>query len=277
MTNRDILGLLNSLLDDLPKAEKRIAKKILESPEKIIHMTASELGKYAEASAATVIRLTQRLKIGSFTELKVSISRFISTEERTTYSDIQKGESIDEIMDTLYWNSALALKDTIAIINKEAIIEAAELIQKASVIFTYGGGASSLGAENISQKWSRIGKTCIHIQDSRSLTAALQGSKDNTILIGVSNTGETQELINLSNIAHDNGHKIISITRFGNDSLSKKAHISLQHVRTSETEAGSIARSALYAQFLVIDILYYVYMSLNHQPETEEAPTAKTL
>ena len=58
MPTKNILGLLMSMLEELPRAEKRIAEKILKSPEEIIHMTASDLGKAAGSSAATVIRLS---------------------------------------------------------------------------------------------------------------------------------------------------------------------------------------------------------------------------
>ena len=61
MGSKNVLGLLKSMLEDLPKAEKRIAEKILKEPKEIIMMTASQLGKSADSSAATVIRLTKRL------------------------------------------------------------------------------------------------------------------------------------------------------------------------------------------------------------------------
>lgn len=263
MGHRDILSLMKSMLNDLPKAEKRIAKKIIEHPEKVIKMTASDLGKFAGSSAATVIRLTQRLKIDSFTELKVLISRFITSEDRVAYSDITAGELTTEIMDKLYWNSALAMKDTISILSEDAIAEANDTIRDASVIYTFGIGASSLGAKNIAQKWSRVGKTCIHIEDSHVLISALVGSEAKTVLITVSNSGETHELVKLSEIAQRHGHKTISITRFGNNSLTKKSDISLQHVRTNEIETRSAATSSLHAQFLVIDVLFYSYLSKN--------------
>ena len=116
MASKNILGLLKSMLTELPKAEKRIAEEILENPGGIVHMTASELGRQANSSAATVIRLTKRLKIASFTELKVFISREVKSEKHDGYSDINADESVQAIMSKLHWNSSLAMKDTVSML-----------------------------------------------------------------------------------------------------------------------------------------------------------------
>ena len=264
MATKNILGLLKSMLNELPKAEKRIAEKILEEPEEVVHMTASELGKFAEASAATVIRLSKRLKIASFTELKIFISREIESESREVYSDIDADESAQSIMDKLHWNSSLAMKDTVSMLEEDELLKAVNIIHDASVIYTFGIGASGLVAENISQKWSRIGKTCIHINDAHVLLAALVGSEKDAVFIGISNSGETHEVVKLEELSRKHGHQTISITRFGTNALSKNADVALQHVRANEIEIRSAATSSLHAQFLVVDILFYIYVSRNY-------------
>jgi len=264
MATKNILGLLKSMLNELPKAEKRIAEKILEEPEEVVHMTASELGIFADASAATVIRLSKRLKISSFTELKIFISREVESESREVYSDIDADESVQAIMDKLHWNSNLAMKDTVSMLEEDDLLKAANIIRDASVIYTFGIGASSLVAENISQKWSRIGKTCVHINDAHVLLAALVGSEKDSVFIGISNSGETHEVIKLEELSRNHGHQTISITRFGNNTLSKNADVALQHVRANEIEMRSAATSSLHAQFLVVDILFYIYVSRNY-------------
>lgn len=264
MATKNILGLLESMLDELPKAEKRIAEKILTEPEEIVHMTASQLGKSAQASAATVIRLSKRLQISSFTEFKIYISREVEAENRENYSDIDAGEPVTEIMDKLHWNSSLAMKDTVSMLEEEELVKASNILRDASVIYVFGIGASSLVAENIAQKWSRIGKTCIPLQDAHVLLAALVSSEKDTVFIGISNSGKTHEVIKLSEMAREHGHKTISITRFGNNPLAKRSDVSLQHVRANEIEIRSAATSSLHAQFLVVDILFYVYVSRNY-------------
>lgn len=276
MATKNILGLLESMLEELPKAEKRIAQRILDDPKEVIHMTASELGKASDASAATVIRLTKRLQLSSFTEFKIYISREIESENREDYSDIKPDESVQEIMDKLHWNSNLAMKDTVSMLDEEELLEASNLMRDASVIYVFGIGASNLVAHNISQKWSRIGKTCVLVNDAHILLAALVSSSENTVFIGISNSGETKEVIKLNDLAQKYGYKTISITRFGNNTLAKKSDISLQHVRSNEIEIRSAATSSLHAQFLVVDILFYVFVSRNYNEALDKIYDSRT-
>lgn len=277
MPTKNILGLLKSMLDELPKAERRIAEKILDEPEQVIYMTASELGKAADSSAATVIRLSKRLQVPSFTELKIFISREIKAENREVYSDIDAGESVEEIMNKLHWNSSLAMKDTISMLDEEAIVKASDIIRDASVVYTFGIGASWLVAENIAQKWSRIGKICIPVNDAHVLLAALVSSQEDTVFIGVSNSGETHEVIRLEEMARSLGHKTISITRFGSNTLTKNADVALQHVRANELEVRSAATSSLHAQFLVVDVLFYVYASRNYDQALDKIYDSRSI
>ena len=276
MATKNILRLLESMLEELPKAEKRIAQRILDDPKEVIHMTASELGKASDASAATVIRLTKRLQLSSFTEFKIYISREIESESREDYSDIKPDESVQEIMDKLHWNSNLAMKDTVSMLDEEELLEASSLMRDASVIYVFGIGASNLVAHNISQKWSRIGKTCVLVNDAHILLAALVSSSENTVFIGISNSGETKEVIKLNDLAQKYGYKTISITRFGNNTLAKKSDISLQHVRSNEIEIRSAATSSLHAQFLVVDILFYVFVSRNYNEALDKIYDSRT-
>src|SRR5699024_12547529 len=97
------------------------------------------------------------------------ISREIKSENREVYSDIDAGESVKDIMDKLHWNSSLAMKDTVSMLDEEAIIEASDIIRDASVVYTCGIVASSLVADYIGQEWSRIGKTTIPVNDAHVL------------------------------------------------------------------------------------------------------------
>lgn len=264
MSEKNVLGLISSMVDDLPKAEKRIAQVILKTPEEIIYMTASELGKKSNTSAATVIRLCKRLEIHSFTELKVLISKERTSSDAINYSDFEPDESINEIMDKLLGNAYLALKDTVALMDEEKIEEAVRLIKNAPIIYVFGIGASHLVAEDISHKWSRIGKVCISSADPHRLIASMGLKQKNALFIGVSNSGEKNEVIKLMKFANENGYNTISITRFGQNQVANQADISLQHVRTNEAKIRSAATSSLHAQLLVVDIIFFAYSSKNY-------------
>lgn len=264
MIRHNVLGRISSIHDDLPNAEKKISEVILASPEEAVNMTASELGKAAGSSAATVIRLCKRIGIPSFTQLKVLISGEIKQTNTMGYSDIKKNEHTEDIMDKLLGNAFQSMQDTISILDRTRLNQAIEALEKAQVIYVFGIGASHLVAQNIAQKWSRIGKTCICTADAHNLVAAFAIKNKHAVFIGISNSGETKEISKLIDIANDSGYTTISLTRFGDNEISSKSAIPLNTVRANEEELRSAATSSLHAQFIVVDVLFFIYASRNY-------------
>lgn len=266
---KNILGRIESIVDEMPQAERKIANVILNTPEEIVHMTASQLGEVSETSASTVIRLCKRLGIPSFTQLKVLISREVSKEQPTGYSDITANEPLEDIMDKLLGNAFRSMQDTVSLISEKTMHKAVKAIKKAKVIYVFGIGASNLVAQNVAHKWSRVGKTCISLSDPHQLIAAMTSLKEEVVFFGISNSGETPEVVRLLEIAKENGCTTIGLSRFGKNSISNKADISLQHVRANEEELRSAATSSLHAQFITIDILFFSYSAQNHEDVME--------
>ncbi|WP_080145923.1 MurR/RpiR family transcriptional regulator [Marinilactibacillus piezotolerans] len=269
MTEQNILGRIQSISDQLPKAEKKIAEYILDHPDAVVHMTASKIGKQSGTSAATVIRLCKRVEVASFTQLKVLISREISQPSPAGYSDITPDEPLEDIMDKLLGNAFQTMQDTVSVIKEQPLLEAVEVLKSSSIVYLYGIGASHLVAENIAHKWSRIGKTCISLSDPHALLSAMSAPKEGQVFFGISNSGETKEVVRILELAKQNGYKTIALTQFGKNSLTKKADISLQHVRAQEEALRSAATSSLHAQFILVDILFYVYASKNYDKITD--------
>lgn len=264
MTNINILGRMVSMRNEFPKSEKKIADVIIQEPDKVVLMTASELGKYSQTSAATVIRLCKRIGIPSFTQVKVLLSREVVKSQPSGYADIKPNETVEDIMDKLLGNAFQSMQDTVSTIQKDVLLKAVEILENASIIYVYGVGASNLVAQNIAHKWSRIGKTCISISDSHQLIAAMSSRKDDAVFFGISNSGETYEVVRLLERARENGCQTLGLSRFGKNSLAVKADVSLQHVRANEEKLRSAATSSLHAQFLTVDILFFLYSSKNH-------------
>lgn len=81
----NILLRIESLLNLLPKSERKIAQYILDNPAETIRMTIHELAAHAEASSSAVTRFCRSIKVNSFSELKVSLSSLISQPEKKAF------------------------------------------------------------------------------------------------------------------------------------------------------------------------------------------------
>ncbi|MBO0471870.1 MurR/RpiR family transcriptional regulator [Enterococcus sp. DIV0242_7C1] len=275
MSGENIQGRIISLLDVLPKSEQKIGNAILEDPAKVIDMTAAELANYAGTSPATVIRFCKKIDVSSFTQLKVRLSAEIETPVYEGYSDITANESVDEIKTKLLGNAYQSMQETVALLNEERVETIVDLLVAAPIIYVFGIGASYLVAENIAQKWNRIGKTVVCVQDSHVLVTILVSAPKDAVFFCVSHSGETKEVLRLVDVAKKHQLKTIGLSQFGNNTLTNKVAYSLQTVRSNEAVLRSAATTSLHDQFIVVDVLFYAYASRNFDRTLEMIQESK--
>ena len=269
MEAKHIHHRIESIFTQLTQSEQKIAQYILEQPEKVIKMTAHELAHVSLTSPATVIRFCRSIGIEGFTELKLNLSAEIDSPTYTEYSDITPGEPIKEIKSKLLGNAYQSMKETTHLMDEQVILAFNETIRNAPIVYVYGLGASYLVAENIAQKWTRIGKPIICLSDAHVLLAALTTTKE-AVFVGISNSGETQEVVNLLKLAKEAGMQTVSMTQFGANSMSRLSDISIHTVRSKEAELRSAATSSLLAQFMAVDVLFYAYVSEDYETNIEK-------
>lgn len=99
-----------------------------------------------------------------------------------------------------------------------------------------GVGKSLIVAEKIASSFSSIGYPAIEIDPLRLLHGDLGFLTKDDLVIAISNSGETEILVNALNFIHDKGIDIVSIT--GNDK-SSIAQISSVHAVVKTKEDGA--------------------------------------
>lgn len=268
MIRNNILGRIKSVLDDLPNSERKIGEYILTNPEETIKMTTAQLGTAAESNSTAVIRLCNRIGVNGFTKLKVDLSAEIVSIDESGYAEIEADETISDIKSKLLANAFKSMEETSALMNEFDIERVVELIESASIVYAYGVGNSRIIAENMVQKWSRVGKIVVCPTDNHQLVSMLGAAPKNALFFGISNSGETREIIELIKLAKKSSLKTIGLTQFGQNSLANKADYTIQTVKTIETDNQFIS-SSLHAQLIAIDVLFYAFLSKNYIASTE--------
>lgn len=256
-------------------SEKKVAQYILDHSDSIVRLTVHELAAHANASSAAVIRLCRSIGVAGFSELKLSLSSQVSHSLKSGFYDIEPNDTISSIKEKIVSNSVHVIKETAMELDEEMIHHTVESFNKADVIYVYGVGASWLAAEDVMQKWSRLGKNMVAYQDTHIFTSILSSSKKNSIFFGISNSGETPEVLRLVNIAKEVGCQTIGLSRFGHNSLSQNVDLSLHHVHAPEAQFRSAATSSIFAQFLTIDIIFYAYVSKYYDESIQKIINSK--
>lgn len=264
------LIMLKEMLSKLPQSEKKIAHYILKNPESAIYSTVSELAKNSDTSSAAVIRLCKSLGLKGFSELKIRISGDLqkaSTEEG--YRDIEPNESVEAIMNKMTNNSIQSLRETIEILHVKDLERAAEAIIKSRSIHFFGVGASGIIAQDAQRKFVRINRQATAFTDIHVAAMVVANATKDDVVVGISFSGETEEVSNILDVANKQGATTISITKYGTSTIAEKAAINLFTCASTEAKYRSSATSSRLAQLHLIDILFMCVVSRDHEQSIE--------
>ncbi|WP_422699125.1 MurR/RpiR family transcriptional regulator [Enterococcus durans] len=272
-----VISHIKSMMEEYSSAEKKLADYIINNVEKIPTMTANELAESAGLSAPTVVRFSKKIGYQSLTDFKINISTELQTGIDEGFSDIQPNESFYSIKNKLGNNAQVAIRETVDVLKKEKIQEVVQSLEGAETVFLYGVGASSLVVEDIVQKWSRVGKPIIFEKDIHVLLPQLVSNETKKVLWLISNSGNTADVVAVGEIAKDLGIPVIALTQFGTNHLSRIADVVIQTSRPKEITNRSAATNSLLAQFVTIDIIFYLYMAKNEQLSEKVGKTRQAI
>ena len=262
MSVQSRIHLLDNKLTDV---EKRIAAYILAHPEEVISATAKEIGEQTQSSAPSVVRFIKKIGYSSVNEFKLSINSEKNEKREQKYDDVNLADSFEVTKRKLCNNAILTLEETSEVLKQEQIKTIVHLLEEKEVLFVFGIGASSIIAEDIYQKWGRIGKIIFFEKDLHILTAMLSSHQAKSAIWLVSNSGQTREVIKAAQIAKKINIPIIAQTMLGKNPLSKLADHLIQTSIPKEAFLRSAATNSLVAQLLVVDTIFYSFLQNNEQ------------
>ena len=248
-------------------SEWKVAQFILKDPSAVLPMNISMLAKAASVSTTTINRFYKVLNISSFSDFKVKLSSAVANQsskqiDDVFYRDLEKNDSVDGIAKKIMNNTMKAYQGTMDRLDSKTIKRVCQLLYDAEEAFVLGVGASALTAENMMQKWNRIGKRIQFDLDMNILLVQLVTAKPNSVLFLISNSGNSPELVNAATVAKDHGVTVVSLTGPSNNALSKLSDVCLQTAMAFEGEYRIAATTSLSAQFFVINILFYSYVNI---------------
>ncbi|MGP0585837.1 MurR/RpiR family transcriptional regulator [Paenibacillus timonensis] len=279
MTTGSILTQMEAVLEQLPESERKAAQYILTASAEVSGLSIHAVADKAGTSAAAITRLCRSLGLSGFPDLKMRLSVDNAKPQRPGYYDIERGETIQTVIQKTVSNSVQAIQDTMLHLQPELIEQVVDSFRKAPVIHMYGVGASAIVAADAAQKWLRLGKQAFALQDEHLIAAALASAPPGALFMGVSYSGNTKEVLQLFRVAQKYGVRTIGLSRFGNHKVSELADLMLYTPQAPEATLRSGASGSRLAQLVMIDILFFAYASTQYEEtivrlgQTHEATT----
>jgi DNA-binding MurR/RpiR family transcriptional regulator len=257
----DVLALVRRSVPRLSAAEARVAETILGDPTLVVDLAINDLARLCSTSLSTVARFAQSLGFSGYRELRVAVARTVTLAQAQQArfgldtTAIDRDDEPAAIAAKLAAQEIDAIEKTARGLDAVALDRAARAVVDARHIEILGQASSSLTAQDLQQKLSRIGCSAAHSSDPHlSLTAASIRTADD-VVVAISHGGETQEVVRGVEVARDAGALTVAITSVSDSALALAADVVLL-TYAQESPFRMAAMSSRIAQLALVDILF---------------------
>ena len=220
-----------------------------------MEQTVSDLAVHAQSSEITISRFCKKLGCSGLKELKLMLAAELSAAPQKAFHDIQAGDTGRDVAAKVFANIAEGLQDTLSLLDYDALDAAARLLLKARRIYVFGFGNSATVCMDMATRFLRLGLAIREYADSHmQVTAAALMTADD-VVIAVSHSGATKELLQSVQAAKKAGARVIVITSHGQSPLAALADICLCGMGR-EVQYTSEAGASRLIHMAIGDVLY---------------------
>ncbi|MDD4762969.1 MAG: MurR/RpiR family transcriptional regulator [Sphaerochaetaceae bacterium] len=256
-----MIGKLKAIYSTLSSKYRQVADFIIHNPDEVLMLTINDLSEKTRVSSATISRFMKHIYGMTFPQVKVAFAKSISKDfDNNARSVLSYDNSMFQIEKSLAENLKNLFEETIQLNPIKKIIEIAKMIAQAENIYLFGIGASALAVQDFALKLIKLGKRALFNMDANLaiLNSSLCTEKD--VVIAISYSGLTKEVLIPSKKAISKHCPVICIT---SDSRNKLSNIATCALCIPSTESMIIRMTAIYSrygQFFLIDLLYMAIM-----------------
>lgn len=245
----------------MPAALARVADYLLVQPQAPLTLSIGELAEQAGTSAASVTRFCRMIGYAGYVELRVGIATDVgrSTARESWATEIGREVSPDDtpelLLARLIGSHTRSLREATSAIDLAVMSEVSQRIGRSRLVDIYGVGGSAMLGQELQGRLYRIGVPAFTWSDVHLglVSAAIQGP--DTVAIGISTTGRTEETIEMLAEADRAGAFTVAITNNPGSPLDELAQASIV-TSVYEQALQPDDLSAKHGQLLVLDLLY---------------------
>lgn len=213
-------------IDTMTKTERIIATYILKNPASIVSDTLKILAKKMGVAEGSIINFSKMIGFSGFSEMKLNIAQCITPVTAfDKKNDLSQTGGGKKLMKQMIDNVTAAFRTTYDLMEEDKLNEAVNLLLNAQNIEIYGFTSSAALAYDTYYRMMKLGLPVKAVTDPLICqVSALMLNKD-SVVIAISASGRTHDLIRALNVAREQGVKIICITSAASSPVAKMSDI----------------------------------------------------
>lgn len=258
-------GLVKQLQDKdgFSESEAMIADYLLANFRMLPGMSTRQLAKETFTSSAAIVRFSQKLGFGGYTEFRVKfLAEMMQYMERPHGDELimTDRDSVHSILDKVTSIEIDALKDTRSMLEPADFVRALAILNKTDHIDFYATD-NNLDIANMASSGFIMANKCstVHLAMTMQYLQATGAPKDHVAFF-ISRTGENRMLLDVAHLLKMRGNPIILITAVPRSNLADMADVVFP-VATVKSMEELGPRVFLMGAKYVTDILFAVLMT----------------
>ncbi|UMM04830.1 SIS domain-containing protein [Vibrio campbellii] len=268
-----IIPNIKMRLPALTRTEQSIAENFLQPHFLQKSTSIKEVAERLSVSTALIVKVSKKLGFSGFKQLKDALNAHYHSESYAPSEQLQPDDSCEQIVTKVLQNSINALTEILNFVDTDMISAAAESILGARNIELYAAGGSNIICEDFQHKLLRFGIRANVPRDRHLMLMSASVLNEQDVVLVVSHSGQTVDLMDAVRMAKQSGATIISITNNYHAELSQLSNYPLYAPASPEPLLGKNGTARL-VKLAMIDSLYATIAS--KMPQLAEENLDKT-
>ncbi|KHT60260.1 DNA-binding protein [Photobacterium gaetbulicola] len=255
MDLNQVIPNIRMRLPSLTRTEQSIAENFLKPHFLQKSTSIKEVAERLGVSTALIVKVSKKLGFSGFKQLKDALNAQHQSETYLPSEQLEPDDSCEQIITKVLQNSINALTEILNFVDAKMVSAAADAIVNAKNIELYAAGGSTIICEDFQHKLLRFGMRASVPRDRHLMLMSASVLSSEDVVLVVSHSGQTVDLMDAVRLAKQSGAKIISITNNYHAELSLLSDYPLYAPASPEPLLGKNGTARL-VKLAMIDSLY---------------------
>ncbi|MBV1788549.1 MurR/RpiR family transcriptional regulator [Marinobacterium sp. D7] len=253
MSSFNILQEIAAALESLNRSERKVADVILSDPQAATRSSIAALAKAAQVSEPTVNRFCKRFNTAGFPDFKLNLAQALASGVPYVNRNVEADDTADSYSPKIFEATIASLAYAREKISPAVVNRAVDQLIQAKQILFFGLGASGPVAQDAQHKFFRFNIPVAAYDDVLMQRMVAAASATGDVIVIISYTGRTRELVDIAELARGTGATVIGITA-PNSPLARHCTVVLGVEAPEDTDVYMPMTSRI-VHLTVIDIL----------------------
>lgn len=245
---KSVVPIIESNYDNFTTVEKNIADFFIQN-RKRVDFSAKSIAEQLFVSEASLSRFAKKCGFKGYRE-------FIYQYEQNF---VEQDTSITGNTRTILNVYQELLNKTYSLVDEAQIARISRYLNQAERVFACGKGSSGLAAREMELRFMRIGVDIDSIQDADMMRMQAVFQDKRSLVIGISISGSTEDVLYLLGEAHRRGAKTVLLTAKSRDTYEEFCDEVVLVPSLKHLEHGNVI-SPQFPVLVMMDIIYSYYV-----------------